>query len=212
MIDAPPSWIGRRSSREDPLGGGDRLVVVADLAEEDRELVAALAGDDVIGPDRAGEPLGDLDEDLVADGVAVGVVDALEVVEVDEEQGDRAGTAAVAGERPLEVVAEEDAVGEPGQRVVQGVVDELRLEPLPVGRVDQQALRDGPAALAVVGDRVSLVAYPDLGAVAGDHPVLGPEGLAGPPVLLVGGEAAPRSSGWIRLGQSSGIVTSSSGR
>ena len=51
--------------------------------------------------------------------------------------------------------------------------------------VDQQALRDLPAALRVVGHRVRLVADPDLGAVAGDHPVLGAERLAGPPVRLV---------------------------
>ena len=34
----------------------------------------------------------------------------------------------------------------PGQRVVERVVDELGLKPLPVGRVDEQALRDPPAA------------------------------------------------------------------
>ena len=74
---------------EDPLGRGDRLVASRDPAEEDRELVAALAADDVLGPDGADQPLRDLDEDLVAGRVAVRVVDPLEVVEVDEEQGDR---------------------------------------------------------------------------------------------------------------------------
>ena len=86
------------------------------------------------------------------------------------------------------MVAEEDPVGESRQRVVEGVVDQLRLQPLPVGDVDQQALRDLPPALGVVGHPVGLVADPDLGAVASEHPVLGPERLAGLPVRLVRGD------------------------
>jgi hypothetical protein len=74
------------------------------------------------------------------------VVDLLEVVEVHEQQGDRPGRPAVAGEGPLEVVAEQDPVRQPGQRVVQRVVDQLRLEALAVGDLDEQALRDAPAA------------------------------------------------------------------
>ena len=89
---------------------------------------------------------------------------------------------------PLEVIAEEHPVGQPGQRIVEGVVDELRLEALPVGRVDEQPLRHLPSALGVVRHRVGLVADPDLGAVAGEHPVLRAEGLAGPPVRLVRGD------------------------
>ena len=78
---------------QDPVGRDDRLVGVADMREEHRELVAALAADDVLGPDRTDQPLGDPDEDLVPGRVAVGVVDPLEIVEVDEEQADRPATA-----------------------------------------------------------------------------------------------------------------------
>ena len=114
------------------------------------------------------------------------VVDRLEVVEVEEEHRDARPAPAPAGERPLDVVAEEDPVREPGQRVVEGVVEELRLEPLAVRRVDEEALRDGPARERLLGHRERLVADPDLRAVAGDHPVLGPERPAGRPVLEVG--------------------------
>jgi hypothetical protein len=60
---------------EDPLGRPNRLVLGADLTEEHRELVAALPPDDVLGPDGTDQPLGDLGEDLVAGGMAEGVVD-----------------------------------------------------------------------------------------------------------------------------------------
>ena len=86
------------------------------------------------------------------------------------------------------MIAEEDPVGEPRQRVVEGVVDQLRLQPLPVGDIDEQALRDLPPALGVVGHAVGLVADPDLRAIASEHPVLGPERLASLPVRLVRGE------------------------
>ena len=66
-----------------------------------------------------------------------------------------------AGQGALEVLAEEDPVGEPGQRIVEGVVEELRLEPLLLGRVDEQALRDAPAVRGVVVHRVGLVVHPD---------------------------------------------------
>jgi hypothetical protein len=86
------------------------------------------------------------------------------------------------------VVAHEHAVRETGQRIVERVVDQPRFQELPVGRVDEQPLRDTPATPRVVGHRERLVADPDLGAVPGDHPVLGAERLAGPPVRVVGGD------------------------
>ena len=59
-------------------------VVDAGLGQEEHELLAAVAADDVgrpqVGPDR----LGDAAQDDVAGGVAVRVVDLLEVVDVDE--------------------------------------------------------------------------------------------------------------------------------
>ena len=70
------------------LGDLDDLGLAPRRDDEDGELVAAEAGRDV-GRVQAGEqPLGDDDEQLVADGVAEAVVDGLEVVDVDEQRAD----------------------------------------------------------------------------------------------------------------------------
>ncbi len=72
------------------LGNGGR----AGLVEQDGELVTADPGHGVGRPEAVGEALGHPPQELVARGVAEGVVDRLEVVEVDE--GDRqAGAVAV---------------------------------------------------------------------------------------------------------------------
>ena len=111
-----------------------------DALEQDRELVAALPGRDVLGPDRARQALGDLDEEAVAGPVAERVVDDLEVVDVEEQDGDAGSATARAVERPVEVLAEQRPIGEPGQGIVEGVVEQLRLETLLLGGVDEQAL------------------------------------------------------------------------
>ncbi len=135
---------------------------------------------------RARQALSDAAQDVVAGRVPERVVDALEVVKVHEQEGDASRLAPLPREGALEVIAQQDAVGEAGQRIVERVVDESRLQPLAVRRVDEQALRDPLAAPRVVSHRERLVADPDLRAVAGQHPVLGPEGLAGPPMRVVG--------------------------
>ena len=76
-------------------------------------------------------------QERVADLVPGGVVDALEVVEV-EEQGRHLLPAAREG--VLQPIPEQDAVGEAGQRVVEGAPLELGLERLAlVQRVAQVA-------------------------------------------------------------------------
>src|SRR2546427_1354627 len=64
------------------------------IGEEDRELVATEAGRDVAGADGLADRLGHLPEELVALDVALVVVDALEVVDVDVGDGDRMPAAA----------------------------------------------------------------------------------------------------------------------
>ena len=65
----------------------------ADHAAQDGELLAAVAGEDVLVADRLEHEAGELGQHAVAAQVAVGVVDRLEVVEVEEEQGERAPVA-----------------------------------------------------------------------------------------------------------------------
>src|SRR3712207_9146993 len=64
-------------------GHGHRVVLVHALADHD-ELVATEAGHQVTGAHRGTQPCGDLHEQFVAGGVAEGVVDDLEVVQVEE--------------------------------------------------------------------------------------------------------------------------------
>ncbi len=100
-------------------------------ADQDGELVAAQAGDDVVAAHGAHEPRGHALEQLVADGVPERVVDALEVVEVDEHHRDLVARAGL--ERLAHLLAEQRAVGQAGQRVVRGLVPELVLQLAQVG-------------------------------------------------------------------------------
>ncbi len=95
-------------------------------------------------------------EQLVALGVAQPVVDGLEVVEVQEQDGRRAASAAGAGQGVTQPVQEQEAVLEAGQDVVERLVAELLLEGLAlrdVAVVDDHAA-DGGIVEEVLGDRL----------------------------------------------------------
>ena len=97
--------------------------------QQDGELVAADAGDQVTGADAALEPLGDGEQHLVTGGVPAAVVDVLEAVEVDEQQ---AHPGAVA-EQPVGALLQLGAVGDAGE----GVAEDLVLVEPPGGQVGQ---------------------------------------------------------------------------
>src|SRR6202021_1583540 len=71
----------------DALGGEGGLGFVG-LGEEGDELLPADAGDEVAGAEVAGEALGGEGEGCVAALVAVAVVDLLEVVEIEQDEGE----------------------------------------------------------------------------------------------------------------------------
>ena len=73
-------------------GHGDSRLRVG-VADEHRELVAAEPGGEILGADRAGQAAGELGEQLVAGAVPPRVVDRLEAVEVEVENGRRPGAA-----------------------------------------------------------------------------------------------------------------------
>ena len=93
--------------------------------QEDGELVAAHPGHRVLAADGLDQALADLLDEDVAGGVPVGVVDRLEVVEVDEEHADRLAHPARPDELLLDPVLEQPAVGEAGERVVPRHVGDL---------------------------------------------------------------------------------------
>ena len=113
---------GPRQRLRDPLGDPGRAALVPDVLGEHGELVAAEARDRVSGAQRLLDPGGHGGEQLVAGGVAEAVVDELELVEVEEEHRDRGLAPAGDREGVLEPVEEEVAVGQAGERVVEGLV------------------------------------------------------------------------------------------
>ena len=97
------------------------------LAEDDHELVAADAGHEVRGPHVLVQPLGHVHQQLVAVGVAERVVDQLEAVEVEEEQGDVGVVDGGLLEHAGQVLLHHPAVGQPRQAVVHRLVCQVRL-------------------------------------------------------------------------------------
>ena len=76
-----------RDRRRAPARRPRAALRAVDAGEDQGELLPAQAGDDVALADDGAQALGDRAEDLVALAVAVGVVDRLEVVEVERDDG-----------------------------------------------------------------------------------------------------------------------------
>ena len=112
------------------------------------ELVAAEARDGVGVAQGDDEPVGDLSQQLVAAVVPERVVDLLEAVEVHHQHGARVAVALGRRQRPLHVLAEQRAVREAGQPVVQRLVLERLGVRLALGDVAHGDQRE--AAVAVV--------------------------------------------------------------
>ena len=110
---------------DDAVGDAADVLGVADVVQQHGELVAAQARGEVAGLERAEQASGDRLQQLVADRVPERVVDRLEVVEIQEE--DRV-VAPARGQQLAEPIEEERAVGQAGQRVVEGLVLEAALE------------------------------------------------------------------------------------
>ena len=120
-----PTWNGQRGGLVDAAPPRSRRPP-APLTSSTRigELVAAQAGQRVALAQAGLQPPRGLHEQVVAGRVAQPVVDRLEVVEVEEE--DREGVALAPpgpGEGALHQVQEHGAVGQPGERIVEGVVN-----------------------------------------------------------------------------------------
>ena len=106
--------------------GGDQRALGGVVGQQPGELLAADAPDGVDRPRGAGDPRGGLGQHAIAGRMAVDVVDRLEVVEVDDDQAQRAAVARAAlglGRQPL---AERALVQQPRQPVVRRAVGEHR--------------------------------------------------------------------------------------
>ena len=159
--------------------------LAARAAQQAGELVAAEPGDRVAAAQAPGQRARDGADQLVAGLVAERVVDVLEAVDVDHEQGAGAHAAARGGDLELELLQEPAAVEQVGERVVIGEVLQALVVGLALGDVGQEALDEHPPEL--VEHARGLVANPHHAAVARVHPVLDGDPLArGQPV--VGGQ------------------------
>ena len=137
-----------------PFGQVQRVLATLDRHDGD-ELVPAQAGHELAGTQGGAHPLGDLDQQLVAGGVAVDVVDLLEPIQVHGQQGDL-GRGDRIGRLARQPFQEGRAVGQAGQAVVarqMGDATLLRQAGAQVAhRIDHDVAFDRAAAVAARGD------------------------------------------------------------
>ena len=122
---------------DDALGERSRLFRVTQGILQHDELVAAETGDDVGASHGRAQPVGHDAQELIAARVAQRVVDLLELVEVDEVDGEWPA-AAQARHRGVHLVAEKRPVRQAGERIVAGQLIDLGLGHAPIGDVLEQ--------------------------------------------------------------------------
>ena len=150
----------------DSLRDPRRRAAIADVVEEDGELVAAQAGHGVVDAKAADEPRGEADQEPVSREVAQAVVHELETVEVEEEHGEAVLVPPAAVRHGLtQTVEEQRPVGQSGEGIVEGVVEDLRLRLLAEGDVGLRAGDADVLALRVLDHEAAaqheeVVAFP----------------------------------------------------
>jgi hypothetical protein len=116
-------WGGEGKNNLTGTGGG---VSGMSLGEQDDEFIAALAADGIGSADARQEPLRNGLQQLVTNGVAEGIVDVFEAVEIREEYGEIFFLAAGQRNGLGDAVVEEQAIGKIGDHVVLRGVGHLR--------------------------------------------------------------------------------------
>ena len=109
------------------------------MFRQDHEFVTTQAGKGILVANRGLEPSPHGLEQLVAQAMAQAVVDALEVVQVDEEQPQEQALAPGDAQGMLQAQAQQGAVGQVGKGVVVGQVFELGLVVLDRADVGEDA-------------------------------------------------------------------------
>src|SRR5690554_6244531 len=121
----PPAEVERpiRDHGADPLREhGARPGVGA--GQQDHELLAAVPGGDIAAADLVADPPGDAAQDVVADEVAVTIVDRLEMIDVDHQARERRALAAAPRDLLVQPRLEVAPVAPAGQRVGQAALHE----------------------------------------------------------------------------------------
>ena len=138
-----------RQPLQQPVGRAPDFVV-GGLMQYHHELVAAEAGDGVLFPGQLPQPRGHFEQDLIAGAVAQAVVDALEMIQVDEQQCATGAGAFGCGNRLAHPVEQQTAVGEPGQGIEKGELLDGLLGRLALGDIRYRAAHHDQIAKGVV--------------------------------------------------------------
>ena len=109
-----------REDLDDLLGHRRRHLGCRDALQDDRELVAAQPRHQIAGAHATGDALRDGLEQEIARFMTQGVVDDLEAVEVQEQDGVTAGIDRPPREQRDQALPEQHAVGEAGQGIMKG--------------------------------------------------------------------------------------------
>ena len=156
--------------RQQAAGALERLGL-ADAGDQHPELVAVETGEEVAGAHLIGEHLRDVGDDAIAGAAPEGVVDPLQVVEVDDHHRAALARQAARAEHPVDGRLEGATVHQARELVVFGEVAEPVLGRLLLADVGDQALDDH---------------HPVLVGRAGGGPVADPDQLAAAPANPVG--------------------------
>ena len=120
------------------LGQQHRVLRPRHPALHDREFVGVEARQRVLLAQRRAQPLGHRAQQLVARAVAERVVDGLEIVEAEHQHRDLLGAAAAMHQHVVHLLAQQIAVGQPGQAVMLRHEGEPRFGALALGHVHQR--------------------------------------------------------------------------
>jgi len=126
--------VGRAQFLDDPAREHLRFAILPDARLQHDELVAAQAGNGILGSYRRFQTHGHLLEQRISRWVAVMVVDRLEAVEVDIVDGNVFPLAQGVGDSILKSLAQQKPVCQPCQRVVLGQLRHIMLDRVMLNR------------------------------------------------------------------------------
>src|SRR5205085_11215203 len=132
---------------EHALGDANGIVEVLKVIQKNRKLVAAKPRDRVVRAQTTFELARNRDEQLVADRVAETVVDHLEAVEVEKENGEVVfGMALGLFDGEAQMICEEQAIGQARQRICERVLAQTLLSLFALSDVARNTLHADRAA------------------------------------------------------------------
>jgi len=143
---------------------------VGNVLKQDDELVAAKAGNCIDGAHRAQQTVAHRGEQQIARVVAEAVVDDLEAVEIEKEDGDGVAVSARAGVR--QTTEKERAVGEPTEGIMEGLVGQPGVRRGVGARRDGGRPQDDPGGgrpAAAGGSGVDAASERDARAIGGEE-------------------------------------------